>query len=286
MHDFFSVSKITCKDVGLVRAFELGEIKMDVTSVISFIGSLVFFLKFVKPVLIGIFIFVAGFCGIKIVNFAVKKLLKKTKLDEALHKFILNAIQVVLVILLIIAILSYWGIDTKSLVALVAAAGAAIALALKDSLSNVAGGIIILVTHPFKSGDYIEIDNASGIVRSIGIMFTTLHTPDNKNVSIPNGKLSTAVSVNHSVLDKRRVDARFSIDFKDDLVKAKELLLNVAESCPDVLKYPEPTTGVNSIEGGRVSIDLMVWCATDNYLNVRYFLEENVKIAFDNAGFK
>ena len=149
--------------------------------------------------LIAALMLAIGIVAIRIFAYIIKKLLKKTKLDQALHKFIVNVTKAFLYIALIISILSYLGMDTKSLVTLLAAAGTAVALALKDSLSNVAGGIIILISQPFKSGDYIEVDGASGIVKSIGIMSTTLNTPDNKNVNVPNGKLSTSVMVNHSV---------------------------------------------------------------------------------------
>ncbi len=235
--------------------------------------------------LIAALMLAIGIVAIRIFAYIIKKLLKKTKLDQALHKFIVNVTKAFLYIALIISILSYLGMDTKSLVTLLAAAGAAVALALKDSLSNVAGGIIILISQPFKSGDYIEVDGASGIVKSIGIMSTTLNTPDNKNVNVPNGKLSTSVMVNHSVLDKRRVDTQFSIDYKDDISAAKNALREVAESCPYILENPEILIGVNSIAGGKVLLDLMVWCATENYSDVKYFIEENVKSAFENAGF-
>lgn len=225
-----------------------------------------------------------GYIVIRILLKIVKKFLDKSTLDVSLHTFILNSLKAVLWIILIVTIFGVLGIPTSTFVAVLGAGGAAIALALKDSLGNIAGGIIILVTKPFKQGDFIDITEVAGVVEHIDLLYTTLKTFDNKVVRVPNGKLTTAVMVNYSTENTRRVDCKFGIGYDDDIAKAKDVLLAVAESNPDIFTDPEPFVGVAGHGDSAVEIDMKVWCTNDNYWSVKYFLEENVKLAFDEAG--
>ncbi|MHC1721615.1 MAG: mechanosensitive ion channel family protein [Aminipila sp.] len=225
-----------------------------------------------------------GFILIKITLGIIRRALNKTTLDSSLHTFIGNSIKVILWVILLVTILGVMGIPTSTFIAVLGAGGAAIALALKDSLGNIAGGIIILVTKPFKRGDYIDIIEVAGIVEEIDLLYTILKTFDNKVVNVPNGKITNAVMVNYSSEATRRVDCQFGIGFEDDISKAKELLLAVAESNPEIFKEPEPFVGVSGRGDNSVNIDLRVWCNTEEYWNVKYFLEENVNLAFDEAG--
>ncbi|QIB69128.1 mechanosensitive ion channel family protein [Aminipila butyrica] len=230
-------------------------------------------------------VLLVGYIAIKILLGILRRTLNKTPLDASLHTFIENAAKVVLWIVLLITVLGVLGTPLSTFIAVLGAAGAAIALALKDSLSNVAGGIIVLITKPFKQGDYIDIGEVAGAVEKIDLLYTTLKTVDNKVVSIPNGKLTNAVLTNASTEDKRRVDCAFSLGPTASMDKAKELLLAVAEANPAIFQDPAPFVGIAGQGAGGVSIELKVWCKTEEYLMVKYFLEENVKLAFDEAGF-
>lgn len=227
---------------------------------------------------------IAGWIVIRIILRIEKKALEKTRLDEALYLFIQKSTKVILWIVLIVALLPRVGIDTKSILAILGAGGAAIALALKDSLGNVAGGIIILINKPFSKGDTIEINGTSGIVDSIDLLTTQLHTFDNKVVTIPNGTITTSILINYSREESRRVDCVFGISYDSDISRAKEILARVSADCPQAYGEPEPVIGVSSHGDNAVLLDLKVWCSTSDYFVVKYFLEEKVKLAFDEAG--
>lgn len=223
----------------------------------------------------------AGGIIIKILLHAVRKTLAKTSLDPALHKFIINTVKIVLLIMLAITILGYLNIPTSTFVAVLGACGAAVALALKDSLANIAGGIIILINKPFGKGDYVNINGTEGIVDSIDLLVTTLKTPDNKVVSVPNGTITTSVLINYSKEEYRRVDCTFGIGYDCNIGKAKDVIYAVIESNPDIIKDIAPIVAVSSQGESAVNIDCKVWCRNSDYWNVKYYMEETVKLAFD-----
>ncbi len=241
-------------------------------------------LEIILQIGIAAVVFLAGWLVIRIILRIEKKALEKSQLDEALHLFIIKATKVILWIVLVITVLQKLGISTTSLITVLGAGGAAIALALKDSLGNIAGGLIILVNKPFSRGDTIEVSGTCGIVDSIDLLTTQLHTFDNKVVTIPNGTITTSVLTNYSREDTRRVDCVFSISYSADIEKARALMEAVADSCPHVLAEPAPLIGVASHGEHAVLMDFRVWCATEQYFDVKYYLEENVKLAFDEAG--
>ncbi|MBE6034234.1 MAG: mechanosensitive ion channel family protein [Clostridiales bacterium] len=233
---------------------------------------------------LALVVLLIGYILIKIAVKITRRALSKNALDESLHTFIENSLKVILWIVLIVTVLGVMKIPTSTFVAVLGAGGAAIALALKDSLGNIAGGIIILVTKPFKRGDYIDIIEISGVVQEIDLLYTTLKTFDNKVVSVPNGKVTNAVMINYSAETTRRVDCKFGIGYDDDINKAKDILLAVTESNPEIFKEPAPFVGVSGHGDNSIYLDLRVWCKNEEYWNVKYFLEENVKLAFDEAG--
>ena len=231
----------------------------------------------------AVVIVIVGVILIKIILTILKKALKKTTLDESMHKFIVNVAKTMLWIILIVVLLGYMKVPTAPLVAALGAAGAAIALALKDSLGNIAGGILILANKPFKKGDEIDVAGINGQVESIDLFVTTIKTFDNKAVTVPNGTITTSVIVNYSKEEIRRVDFKIGIHYDSDIAHAKDVLLAVAENCPDVLLDPPPVVGVTNYEEGRINLALKVWCETAVYYDVKYYLAEQVKLAFDEA---
>ena len=225
----------------------------------------------------------AGLVLMKIVLGITRRALEKTTLDGAIHTFILSALQIVLYIVLVVVLLGVLEVPTTPLITVLGAGGAAIALALKDSLGNIAGGLLILVNQPFKKGDEIDIAGTYGEVEQIDLFVTTLRTYDNKVITIPNGNINTSVIVNYTRREKRRVDCKFGIAYDSDLALAKSVLLRVAESNPDIYQDPAPFIGVASHDDSAVVLDLKVWCDTERYYEVKYYLTEQVKLAFDEA---
>ncbi|MBR3705601.1 MAG: mechanosensitive ion channel family protein [Firmicutes bacterium] len=228
-------------------------------------------------------VLLAGLLLIKFILGMTKKTLKKTSLDGAIHTFIISAMRIILYIILVVVLLGVLEVPTTPLITVLGAGGAAIALALKDSLGNIAGGLLILVNQPFRKGDEIDIDGTYGEVEQIDLFVTTLRTYDNKVITIPNGSINTSVIVNYSLRERRRVDCKFGISYDSDLALAKSVLLEVAASNPDIYKDPAPFAGVASHGESSVVLDLKVWCDTDKYYSVKYYLTEQVKLAFDEA---
>lgn len=237
-----------------------------------------------SPIVIALAIFVIGAIAIKIILKVLKRALQKTPVDQALHTFIGNVVKVILWLMVIVTALGKLGIPTSTFVTVIGACGAAIALALKDSLSNVAGGILILLNKSFGKGDYIEVSGVSGSVDSIDLLTTILRTVDNKVVSIPNGSISTSVLTNYSKENLRRVDCQFGIGYDSDIDVVKRVLQDVVNSCQQALNEPATFIGVNSHGDNAVLIDCRVWTRNTDYWQVKYYLEENVKKAFDAAG--
>lgn len=233
---------------------------------------------------IAIAIVMVGYIIIKVVCSILKKILSKSKLDEVIHTFVINCSRVVLWVIVLVTALNYLGIPPGALLTVVGTAGVAVALALKDSLGNFAGGILIIVTKPFGKGDYIEDYQTAGRVEKIDLLYTTLITFDNKMITIPNGKLANSTVVNYSRAENRRVDCNFEIGYGDDIIQAKEILKEVAESNPIILTDREIVIGVSGHNDSSIAIDLKVWCKTEEYWTVKYFLEEQVKRSFDEAG--
>ena len=229
-------------------------------------------------------ILAVGILLLKITTKISKKALLKSTIDIALHRFIVNGVRVIIGVFVAVAVLSSLGIETSTFIAVLGAGGVAIALALKDSLGNVAGGIILIITKPFKRGDYIDILEISGKVEAIDLLYSTLKTFDNKVISIPNGKLTNSVLINYSKEDLRRVDCMFSISYENSIEKAKEILNKIASSNDNILQDPEPIIGVAGQYDSSIGIDLKVWCLNENYWDIKYYLEEKVKLEFDKEG--
>lgn len=171
-----------------------------------------------------------------------------------------------------------------SIVAVIASAGVAVGLALKDSLSNLAGGFIILFSKPLKEGDTIEADGVTGKVEAITILYTRIVTADNKTVFIPNGVVASGKIINYTDKDTRRVDLNFGISYEDDIDAARKVLLEQVQAAPEALAEPEAKVVVFSHDDSAVVLQLQVWTKSENYWQLHYRLLEDVKKAFDSHG--
>ena len=239
--------------------------------------------------LIAIAIMIVSFALInwlskKIAKRADKKVEENKKIDKTIYKTVSYVVKVGLKVLVVLGLISYVGIDTSAITALIASLGVGVGLAINGTLSNFAGGVLILITRPFKDDDYIQACGYEGTVEDIRICHTRLRTTDNKVVYLPNGKLSTSEVVNFSEKDLRRVDLKFSISYSDDFEKAKTIIRKVCDANELVLKDPEPSVRVSAQSSSSIDISAKVWCKNADYWTVNFDMIENVKKAFDENG--
>lgn len=236
-------------------------------------------------ILFALIFLVIGLWLIRISGNLLKKFLKKRDFDSALESFLLSFAKIALRVLLVISVISMMGFETTSFVAVLGAAGLAIGLSLQGSLSNFAGGVLILVFKPFKVGDTIEAQNVNGVVREVGIIYTSVTTSQNQKVTIPNGILSNGTIINYSTEPNRRLDMAFSISYADDLRKAKEIIQKIIDEQPEILPSPAPVIGVTNLGPTGVELSVQVWLARENHQNTGFQLREKIKLAFEAAGF-
>lgn len=241
-------------------------------------------LPVIKSIVFAIVVLIVGLLIIKWITKKVDRIIDKKELDATLKPFIKSVISVVLKALLVVAIISILGIETTSFVALFGAAGLAVGLAFQGSLSNFAGGVLILVTKPFKVGDYIEANGHSGTVEAIQILYTDLVTVDNKVIRIPNGSLSNASITNYSEKDTRRVDFQFGAGYEADPAKVVRVLTDIVANHPQALKEPEPFVRMSEHGDSAVIYTVRVWVKAADYWTVHFDVIEKVKQRFDEEG--
>jgi len=235
-------------------------------------------------ILLALVIFIVGRLLASMITRATGKALEKAKLDPILINFLRTVLGTTLTLLVIVFALSQLGVDTTSLVALLGAAGLAVGLALKDSLSHFAAGVMLIVFRPFKLGDYVEVGGVSGSVDQITIFSTRLKTPDNKVVTVPNGNVFGNTMVNFSAESTRRVDMIVGISYGSDLLKAKSLLKEIVESHDKVLKDPETKIAVSELADSSVNFVVRPWAKAEDYWAVKWELTEQIKLRFDAEG--
>lgn len=240
--------------------------------------------QFGTKLLVAVVVLVIGLWIIKRIMNLFDLAMQKKKVEITLHQFLLSIVGILLKAILIIIFASMVGVETTSLIAVLGAAGLAVGLALQGSLSNFAGGILILFFKPFKSGDVIDAQGYVGIVQEIQIFNTVLLTLDNQRVIIPNGLLSNGCVKNIFVEPTRRVDLTFGISYSDDILKAKSVLKAVVDADDRILKAPEVDIFVSEHADSSVNILVRPWVESENYWPVYFGLMENVKLAFDKEG--
>lgn len=230
---------------------------------------------------IAVIIFIAGWFLVSLITKLVDNMVKRTHIDISVHSFIHSATIIILRVLLAITVLAYMGINVSAIITALGAAGVAVALALKDNLSNVASGLIILMTKPLKVGDFIDIEGSSGTVTEIQLLFTYLNTYDNKRIVIPNSHLTTEKLINHSAEGKRRVDINIAIGYDNDVEVAKSLIKQVISLNEKALSDPAPIVRMGEHGESAIVIYVRVWCDLDDYWNLYYDLHEDIKKIFD-----
>jgi small conductance mechanosensitive channel len=225
--------------------------------------------------------------GLWIIKHFVKiadKGMAKGKTDATLAPFIKSLISTILKILLFLSVASMVGIETTSFIAIFSVATLAIGLALQGSLSNFAGGVLLLIFKPYKIGDLIEAQGHLGVVKHIQIFNTILLNPQNKTIIVPNGAVAGNSIINYTAEGMLRVDLTAGISYDSDIRKAKAVLMKVLENNPKVLKDPAPFVGVSELGDSSVNFAVRPWATTDNYWDVFFGINEEIKYALDEAG--
>ncbi len=235
-------------------------------------------------IIAAVLVFIAGRFIISRVKSWIKTTDKLDKLDDGVRTFTVSFSNIILNAVLLITVAMTLGIPTTSFVTALASCGVAIGLALQGSLSNFAGGIMLLIFKPFKVGDYISTPDASGTVKSISVVYTVLSTPSNTTITIPNGTLMNSVVENCSDEDNRRADLVFCVNADSDIDKVIDILLSSAQNHPLVFKDPEPFARLTGQDANSLEFTVRAWCKNENLWDVKFDLTETVKRAFKQQG--
>ena len=260
---------------------------MDVTQAVSNVGATFagFSLALSLPTILRV-IFTALVCviAVKIVGNVIGKVLGKSKLDGTLQGFLKTGLRVILYFVAGLVILSSLGVDVTSLIALLSVAGLAVSLALQNTLSNLAGGIQLLVTKPFVAGNYVEAGANSGTVHEVGLAYTTLVTPDNKVIYVPNSDIAAARIINYNGREDRRVEIRVTASYDAPIQTVKDTISKLIAADSRIHGEPEPFVRVSNYGNSSIEYTVRVWCAAGDYWDVYFDLMDNMKPAFDAAG--
>jgi len=232
----------------------------------------------------AIAIYIIGKWIVKIITNFVKKLLEKSNTDVTLVKFLGNLTYFGLLILVIIAALGTLGVDTTSFAAIIAGAGLAVGMALKDNISNFGAGVLILFLKPFKVGDFVEAGGTSGVIEEIGIFNTIMKTGDNKIILVPNNNIIGNNITNYSKEKLRRIDLVIGVGYEDDLKLVKSTLQDILNNHPKVLKDPAPAVALAELADSSVNFNVRPWVKSEDYWGVRSELLEIIKETFDEKG--
>jgi len=240
--------------------------------------------EFGPKLVTAILIYIVGSWIIKRIVGGARKVMARSNYELSLQKFLLNLISWALKVFLIVTVISRLGIDVTAFAAIVAAAGLAVGLALQGSLSNFAGGVLLMIFRPYKIGDLIEAQGVLGAVKEIEIFTTKLTTPENKLAIIPNGAMANGNIVNYTAEGKIRVDTSVGISYDADIKKAKDVLLAVLTNNPQVLKDPAPSVNVAELGDSSVNLAVRPFCKPEDYWDVYFATVEGTKHALDKVG--
>lgn len=224
------------------------------------------------------------FIGLKISGALTKgfsRVAEQYEYDPTLAKFLANVLYALLAVVVVILALGQLGIETASLIAVLGAAGLAIALSLKESLSNIASGVLLIMFKPFKVGQFVELAGQAGTVVSVDLVMTCLKTPDNKVIFIPNSSVTSSAIINFSKQDTRRVDLVIGVSYQTDLKLAKQAILDVISRVEVVMEDPAPLVAVSALADSSINFNVRVWVPSSEYWPTFYFLNEEIKCEFD-----
>jgi small conductance mechanosensitive channel len=213
-----------------------------------------------------------------------RKVLNRANVDATLVPFLSSLVYYLVLAFVVIAVLGLFGIPTASLIAVMGAAGLAVGLALQGTFSSFGAGVMLLVFRPFRVGDFVDAGGAMGAVKEIGIFTTTLNTPDNVQITVPNSSVFGQIIKNYTANDTRRNDLVIGISYSDDIGKAVQTIKAVLESESRVLKDPAPVIAVNELGDSSVNLVVRPWCTKEDYWTVRWDLTRTIKERLEAAG--
>ncbi|MDX1331651.1 MAG: mechanosensitive ion channel [Robiginitalea sp.] len=243
-----------------------------------------FIVEYGPKVLGAILIYLVGSWVVGRIVRGLRRVMKRLKYEESLQRFLMNLISWGLRIVLIIVVVSALGVDVTMFAAIFAAAGLAVGLALQGSLSNFAGGVLVMIFKPFRLGDLVETQGVLGVVKDIDILNTKLVTPQNKLAILPNGAIANGNIINYTAEGKMRVDTVIGVSYDSDIKKTKEVLLEVLTSNPKVLQEPAPSVNVLELADSSVNFAVRPFCKPEDYWDVYFATYEGCKLALDKAG--
>ena len=259
-------------------------------------------LEYLSKALVCVAVIVIGYIITRLIIGILRKILNKSRMDGTAEGFVLSVLKVIFYFIVAVTALGTIGVNVASLITALGAAALTAGLALQDLLKNVVSGLVILINKPFVSGNILDFEGVKGTVEEINIFSTTVHTLDNKLVTIPNSRLTSNNVVNCTMVEQRRVDCTFSVSYDDDIDKVREIILNLmalgivtgnnkeyisktkTKTNEMILKDPEPTVRVGEHLDSGVQIKVFAWATPDDYYEVYFFLQENVKKEFDKNG--
>ncbi|NPA43182.1 MAG: mechanosensitive ion channel [Chlorobi bacterium] len=239
---------------------------------------------YAPKVIAALVLLIVGWWIIGYIHKIFSRYLSQKNVDPTLQKFLADLLGWTLKILLIVTVISQLGIATTSFAAIIGAAGLAVGLALQGSLSNFAGGVLIMIFKPFRVGDLIEAQGVLGVVKEIQIFTTKLLSPENKLIILPNGTLSNSPIINYTAEGKLRLDMVFGVSYDSDIKQVKDLLTKIVTSHPKVLKEPAPLVRVTELADSSVNFAVRPWVKPEDYWDVYFDLTEQIKQALDEAG--
>ncbi len=232
----------------------------------------------------AIVVLILGLIAAKWIRASLRSALAKRNVDETLVPFLASMVYYLVLAFVLIAVLGMFGIQATSLVAVLGAAGLAVGLAMQGTLSNFAAGVMLLIFRPFKVGDFVDAGGIAGSVVEIAIFSTTLHSPDNVRITVPNGSIYGAVIKNFSANDTRRNDMTIGIGYGDDIGKAIEILQKCIDEDERVLKDPAPVIAVSELGDSSVNLVVRPWCKKEDYWGLRFDLTRKMKEEIEAAG--
>ncbi len=233
---------------------------------------------------IALAIFIVGRWISRWLTNITRKLMTQSNVDTMLVNFTGNLVYTVLILVVVMAALDHLGIETTSLLAVFGAAGLAIGLALKDSLSNFSSGVMIILFHPFKVGDFIKAGGATGVVEEVRMFATIMRSGDNRQIIVPNGQIYSGTITNYSAHPTRRIDLVFGIGYGDDMAKAKKIIDNIMQQDERILSDPAPGIALGELADSSVNFNVRPWVKSEDYWAVHADLLEKIKLAFDANG--
>lgn len=240
--------------------------------------------RILPNIILALIILIVGLYVIRFLNRMVRKFFEHRDYDLALESFLQSFISIALKIILFVLVITQLGVQSSSLIAMIGAAGLAIGLALQGSLSNFAGGVLILLFKPFKVGDWISAQGVDGSVKEITIFYTKLNTFGNQIAVIPNGQLSNNNVINYNAMPTRRDNIKVGIGYSSDIKLAKEIMLQICAENENILKDPAPEVYVDALADSSVNLSLRFWAENSVFWAAHFHVIEETKRRFDEAG--